>query len=325
MTERKNHMEYIYLAGACFCFSIQFIFNKLFSSRSNGTFLSGVWCALATALCMLVYLLPMGGFALDISCSALICSVLYTASSLLCTGITILAMKLGKLSVVTTYTLLGGLILPFLWGLIAYHEPFGFMKGIGIVILLLSMISGVVWDKLFPKETAPAEKTNSGLRFHFYCLILFMTNGIVSIATTASQKAADAVSSDAFLILCKIETALAAVIIMLIIGCMNIKKGNRNGIHDAFFGISKELPMTAKTFLILVLSCALFAVCNGAGNILSLNCAKTMDASIQFPVISAVVIVLGALFGLLFFHEKIEKRDITGLILAAAGIVFFIV
>ena len=83
--------------------------------------------------------------------------------------------------------------------------------------------------------------------------------------------------------------------------------------------------MTAKLFFVLLGSCALYAVCNGLGNIFSLNCAKTMDASIQFPVISAVVIVLGALFGWLIYREKIESRDWVGLILAALGIVFFVI
>lgn len=317
-------MEYLYLAGACFCFSIQFIFNKLFSYRSNGSFHAGVWCALTTAVCMLIYLFPMGGFALDCSLSAVICSLIYTVSSLLCTGITILAMKLGKLSVITTYTLLGGLILPFVWGLLVYNETFTVTKVLGVVILLLSMLSGMLWDKLFETQRTDSDVHADSLRFHFYCFILFLTNGMVSIATTASQKASDAVSSDSFLILCKIETALAAFVILCVIGIMNKRKGSLRRLSDAFIEIAKEPPMTAKTMCILILSCALFAVCNGVGNIFSLNCAKTMDASIQFPVISAVVIILGALFGLLFFHEKIEKRDITGLVLAAIGIIFFI-
>lgn len=319
-------MEYLYLAGACFFFSIQFIFNKLFTSRSDGSFAAGVWNALATALFMLIYLLPMGGFAVSISQSALLCSLIYTAATLICSGMTILAMKNGKLSVITTYMLLGGLVLPFVWGIIAYKEPFTLTKGIGVVILLLSMVSGILWDKLFPgKNTEPSEKSGNSMLFHIYCLMLFLSNGLVSIATTASQKAEDAVSSNAFLILCKIETAVAALVIMVLIGLVNCKKGDAHGVKNAFVGIVKNPPMTGKIFFILLASCALYAVSNGVANIFSLNCAQTMDASIQFPILSAVVILFGAIFGWLFFHEKIEKRDIAGLLLAALGIVFFII
>lgn len=318
-------MEYIYLAAASFCFSTQFIFNKLFESRSNGTYNAGMWSSLATAVCMLVYLLPAGGFTFAVSASALTCSLLYTASSLLCSGVTILALHRGKIAVVTTYMLLGGLVLPFLWGIIAYGEALTATKAIGVAVLMLSMASSLVFD-MRANTAAGTNGKSGGLLFHFYCFILFLTNGIVSIATTQSQKAADAVSSDDFLLLCEVEIAAAAALILLILGILKMKNGDRRGIRTAFLEIARDRrPMTGKLFCILLLSCALYAVCNGLGNIFSLNCAKTMDASIQFPVISAVVIVLGALFGWLIFHEKIEKKDWLGLGLAAVGIVFFVI
>lgn len=318
-------MEYIYLFGASFCFSIQFIFNKLFESRSNGTYNAGMWSSLATALCMLAYLLPAGGFAFAVSASALTCSLLYTISSLLCSGVTILALHRGKIAVVTTYMLLGGLVLPFVWGIIAYGEALTVTKAIGVVILMLSMAASLLLD-LGGGKSDDTQKKSGGLLFHFYCFILFLTNGIVSIATTQSQKAADAVSADDFLLLCKVETAIAAALILLVIGFVKMKNGDKRGLSNAFVGITKDGgKMTGKLFLILLGSCALYAVCNGLGNILSLNCAQTMDASIQFPVISAVVIVLGALFGWVIYHETIEKKDWISLILAAIGIVFFVI
>ena len=319
-------MEYIYLAGACLFFSIQFIFSKLFESRSDGTYNSGLWCSLATAICMLAYLLPAGGFSFEVSTSALVCSLAYTVSSLLCSGMTILALHHGKISVTTTYMLLGGLVLPFIWGIVAYGEPLTATKCIGVIILMLSMASSMFFDALKDKKLPASEKKSGGMRFHLYCFVLFLTNGIVSIATTQSQKAADAVSSDDFLLLCKVETAIGAALIMLIIGILKMTKGDRAGIRSAFVEIAKNgQRMTWKIFGILLGACALYAICNGLGNIFSLNCAKTMDASIQFPVLSAVVIVLGALFGWLIYREKIERQDWIGLGLAAAGIVFFII
>ena len=318
-------MEYIFLFGASFCFSVQFIFNKLFESKSDGTYNAGMWSCLATALCMLAYLLPAGGFTFAVSASALTCSLLYTISSLLCSGVTILALHRGKIAVVTTYMLLGGLVLPFVWGILAYGEALTVTKTVGVVILMLSMASSLLLD-LGTRTTDGTQKTGGGLLFHFYCFLLFLTNGIVSIATTQSQKAADAVSADDFLLLCKVETAIAAVLILLVIGLWKRKNGDKHGLANAFVGIGKNGDnMTPRLFLILLGSCALYAVCNGLGNILSLRCAQTMDASIQFPVISAVVIVLGALFGWVIYHEKIEKKDWISLMLAAVGIVFFVI
>ena len=282
-----------------------------------------MWSCLATALCMLAYLLPAGGFTFAVTASAVTCSLLYTVSSLLCSGVTILALHRGKIAVVTTYMLLGGLVLPFVWGIIAYGEALTATKAIGVVILMLSMAASLLLD-MSKKTDTP--KKGGGLLFHFYCFILFLTNGIVSIATTQSQKAADAVSADDFLLLCKVETAVAAAVILLIIGLWKMKNGDKHGIANAFVGITKDgVRMSAKLFLILLLSCALYAVCNGLGNILSLNCAQTMDASIQFPLLSATVIVLTAILSRIFFREKFTRDTVISLLLSVAGIALFMI
>jgi hypothetical protein len=74
--------------------------------------------------------------------------------------VTILALHHGKLSVVTTYMLLGGLILPFLWGIIAYGEALTVTKAIGVVVLMLSMASSLLLDmkngKSMEDEKLPA-------------------------------------------------------------------------------------------------------------------------------------------------------------------------
>ena len=322
-------MDYLFLAAACFFFSIQFIFSKFFERRSDGSYSAGLWCSLANALCMLLYLFPKCGFRMTFSSSAIICALLYAVSMVACTGFSILALHCGKLAIVTAYTLLGGLVLPFFWGIIVYHEPLTLLKGIGVVILILSMVSGLLFDawqkrkngtkKNGVQEQKKEEKGTSPLIFHGLCLILFLANGIVSIATTASQKAADAISSDDFLLLCQVGIAVFSLLFMLIHAI------REKSLRRVFVEISSKPPMTGVNFLLLFVFCALHSICNGIGNICSLNCAQIMDASIQFPVIAAVVIVMGAVLGRIFFGEKIGKRDSIGLILAALGIVFFII
>ena len=97
----------------------------------------------------------------------------------------------------------------------------------------------------------------------------------------------------------------------------------RRSMKAAFWEISSQPPMTGKNGAFLFLFCALHAACNGIGNIFSLLCAQRMEASIQFPLLSAVVIVLSAVLGLLCFRERIERRDLLGMVLAAGGVVCF--
>ena len=83
--------------------------------------------------------------------------------------------------------------------------------------------------------------------------------------------------------------------------------------------------MTAKIFILLIIFAGLYSVCNTLGNIFSLKCMVTMDASIQFPILSAVVIILGAVFGRVFFKEKITKDVAISLILSSIGIGLFMI
>ena len=81
--------------------------------------------------------------------------------------------------------------------------------------------------------------------------------------------------------------------------------------------------MTGILFVILLVFAGAYAVCNTLGNIFSLRCLLTMDASLQFPILSAVVIVLTALFGRIFFGEKITRNTWISLAMSVLGIGLF--
>ena len=83
--------------------------------------------------------------------------------------------------------------------------------------------------------------------------------------------------------------------------------------------------MTGLIFVMLLAFAALYSVCNTLGNLCSLRCMVTMDASIQFPVLSAVIILLTTVFGRIFFGEKITKYTAIGLLMSVGGILLFIV
>ena len=117
-----------------------------------------------------------------------------------------------------------------------------------------------------------------------------------------------------------------AIILVLMIGMASVKtaKGDKKAFADAFWNVSRT-KMTGALFALLVVISGTYAVCNTLGNIFSLRCMVTMDASIQFPLLSAVVIVLTAVFGRVFFGEKFTTGSVLGLIMSAAGIGLFMI
>ena len=112
------------------------------------------------------------------------------------------------------------------------------------------------------------------------------------------------------------------MLIILAIAGVRKAKGENHVLRDSFWEIGRK-KMTALLFLFIVGAAAAYAVCNTIGNIFSLQCLLTMDASLQFPILSAVVIVLTALFGRIFFGEKITKNTWISLAMSVAGIGLF--
>lgn len=317
-------MEILYLSLACLLFSVQFIFSKAFQTRSAGGYAVGIWRSVVVSLAMLCYLIPMTGLPFSVTPTAWGYSIVYTLINFLGTAVLVPALKLGSLSITTTYCLLGGMILPFLYGILFLHEALTVTKCVGIALLTLSLLPALLHREDDGEQQAAAQSTflRKHLLFHGLCIIIFLTNGMGSCIAKAHQISPDAIDTNCFLALTTIQNALLSLLILTAIAIFWRAHGRKDAFRGAFWEIGLE-KMSGKLMLILVLCCAAYSACNGVGNLFSFQCAKTMDSSIQFPIISAAVIVLTAFFGRIFFKEKIHRSDWIRLILSMAGILVF--
>lgn len=306
-------MEFIYLFIACAFFALQFIFQKLFETRTKGGLSVCLWNAFVCTIVGLIVIVIQSGLPREFNWYAFFIAVLYSASGLICGIASITAMSRGNVSSLGTFCLAGGMILPFLYGIIALGEEAGLFKWLGIAVLLISLI---------PSVMAKSGQSKMDGKFAFYASVVFITNGLVSILQTVHQKSPMAIDGNAFIFLGGTIRLTASLVIILIIAAFQKKKGQTDVLKNAFWEIGRK-KMTGLLFLAIIVFAAAYAACNTIGNIFSFECTKTMDASLQFPILSAVVIVLTALFGRIFFKEKFTKNTWISLALSVAGIGLF--
>lgn len=304
-------MEYIYLFIACAFFALQFIFQKLFETRTKGGLSVCLWNALVCTLVTMTVLTVRSGFPKESNGYVILIAALYSASGLICTISSITAMSRGNVASLGTFCLAGGMILPFLYGILALNEEAGLFKWLGIIVLLLSLIPSVM-----------AKQSKMDARFAFYASVVFITNGLVSIFSTMHQKSPQAIDGDGFLFIAALIRLTVCVVIILAIAGVKKRKGESKVLVNTLWEIGRE-KMTGILFVILLVFAGAYAVCNTLGNIFSLRCLLTMDASLQFPILSAVVIVLTALFGRIFFGEKITRNTWISLAMSVLGIGLF--
>lgn len=311
-------MEYLLLLGACVFFSLQFIFQKFFERKTEKGLSVCLWnvlvCGIITAIFMFA---KTGELPQNVTGSAFLYAFLYSVSGIICSVASIAAMHCGNVSVISTYCLAGGMVLPYFYGIISLGEETGTFKWLGILVLCLSLIPAVM-----VKSDGAEHSKSENVRFFILCMLIFLTNGLVSIFSKMHQISPAAIDENHFVCLSAIIRLVIVIVLQFVLSAVHSVKGKKAVLKSAFWEIGKR-KMTGKLFLLLIVLAGGYAVCNAIGNLFSLRCMMTMDASIQFPVLSAVVIILSAVFGRVIFKEKISKNALISLALSAVGIALF--
>ena len=266
--------------------------NLLSKNLSNVRFRTRpfFWCQSALFLCGAVALVLFGKISSGVvAYQTLIYAAVYAILLIFAQWFYTAALAKGNTALCSTvYSL--GFILPTLSGAILWAESFSFLDLLGI----MCAISAVIVSGL--KSQAKEKATKS---YYFIPLVIAMlASGGLGIVQKLQQKSAYAEQKSIFLL---IAFTLAAVI-SLIFSLFAKKQG------DTSFRRGK----------LAVASC--IGVCFGCCNLLNTTLAGLLDSAIFFPTLNIGVILLSMICGVIFFKERITKKEITVLILGGVSI-----
>ncbi len=292
-------MDYLFLFFAIVAFSTQSIFTKKYQTKSSGGVYYGAFYSMVYGLILCMAFFILSSFKISFTFEAILWALIYAVSTVLCQICVIIALQKGYVGIVSMFSLSGGLIIPFMAGVLFWSETIGKFKIIGCGLIVLAFIYKNMGNK---KE----EKSN--MVFVLLCLVIFITNGFVSVASKAHQISVNRVGTNNFLFIC---SALTTVISLLVV-VLSYRKNKSKNIMNQKFKV---------TYLFFILG---YALMNGVGNYFSLTAAKTLDASVQFPILSALIVCITSALAFLVFKEKLRKRDIIAMAVNIVGITCFI-
>lgn len=136
----------------------------------------------------------------------------------------------------TLFLMAGGMVLPYVWGILFLREPFSRLRLIG----LLAITAGVVLPNL--------EQRKLGKRQLLLCLAVFVLNGFVSITSKMHQiNTASAISTTDFII-------WQGLIKFVLAGAIFLFAKNRETIPDAV-PEKKAILITACSAALSILLC----------------------------------------------------------------------
>ena len=247
-------------------------------------------CQSILFLCGGVALIIFGGVSFgSISFTTFTYAVIYGLLLILAQWFYTAALAKGNTALCSTvYSL--GFVLPTLSGAILWAEGFSLFDLLGI----LCAISAVV---VSGSKSQAREKTSKA--YYFIPLVIAMlASGGLGIVQKLQQKSAYAEQKSIFLL---IAFLLAT------------------GISLLFALFTKKTPTDSiRPRKLAVASCV--GLFFGCCNLLNTSLAGLLDSAIFFPTLNIGVILLSLICGVIFFKEKIEKREITVIILGGASI-----
>ena len=221
----------------------------------------------------------------------------------------VIAFKYCKMSLYTTFILAGGMVIPSLIGVAFLNETMSVWRILGLITVIVALIIPV-----FEKTGERTKKIGLLL-----CVAVFVSNGFNNVASKLHQINTNALSTQDFLIWVNIWYFVLSLAFSIGYFLLNRNKKNEFQCTD-----SEKSSFDLKKMLIPILLILIIAVVNGVGQSFNLLAAKTVDASLLYPLITGGTMVLSAVCGRLFFKEKISKYNAISLIFAILGTILFV-
>ena len=206
-------------------------------------------------------------------------------------------MSMGSVTVYTIFLMLGGAVVPYLYGIVFLDEIVNLAK----VIALLLIVAAVILNCM---------KKNAGKQSGYFillCIAVFLLNGAVSVISKIHQIETDyaVVSADAFVLLKSIVRFLFFAVLF------------------PFFSrkTPEKKPVSGKMYLLILAS----SVVSSFAYVLQLIGASYLPATVLYPIMTGGTIVMTSLFDRICFAQRINKTTKLSIVICMIALCLFIV
>lgn len=292
----KSLLPYFDLLLCIVFYSAQFIFLKAYQKATPDSIAFSLLFIAESSFFGMGAMLVLSGFRLTGAPLLILLAAALGVMTLTCDLSQIVSLRLGSAAVSTTFSMVGGIFIPFVFGIALLHESLSIIKLIALLLVCFSFL---------PEILSIRRGDRVGAVFLVLCFICFAANGAVSVISKTQADFFPRFSSENFMFFAYLFCLASALVV--------------------FAGMrTPPVRILRKAALPTHLYAFLFSVFNSLGNIFSLGAARTIDSSVQFPVISGGVIVVSAIFYRILFKEKQSLFNIVCMAFSIIAIALFL-
>ena len=285
--------NYLLLTLSVTMFGVQFYMNSKYQ-REAGTgapsvFTFNLISSAVGAICLCI----INRFDLSITLFSFFIALLAALNSVACNICTLKSLEKVNLSLYSLFSMLGGMMLPFVVGMIFYREPLTLAKGLCLAVICTALLITVDLKK----------KASGGEIFYIGVFFFNGMSGVFSkIHTDAINKGVISTASSAgysfWISLISVFVSLSA---LLILGKKVKKPSGRALLWGAGGGALNRIA----NFLLLIALAAL-------------------PASVQYPFVTGGVIIVSTIISALT-KQKPSVRELCAVALAFVGILLLVI
>jgi drug/metabolite transporter (DMT)-like permease len=275
-------------------FALQDIYRQ---KRGSGLRIS-MESACIGAIAGLVVLFTINGFVLEFTWFTLLMAILAALNGMAFTFCTFKALDYINLSLFSLFAMLGGMMLPFLQGIVFYDEKITFAKVICVIFIIAALICTV--DKSERKK---------GTLFYAGIFIFNGMAGVISKLFTGSKF--EKTSAAGYSIWIALLTVIMSGVLWLVLA----KSEKHNSPPSKNDEISCE---DRKNVLQSYGLGAVYGAINKIANFLLILALMHVDASIQYPMVTGGTMIVSTLISC-FGDKKPSKKEIISVGIAFAG------
>lgn len=280
-------MYYGIVSAAVIMFSVQFFFTDRFEKEMGSGAASTFFYSLLSAIAGCICLLCVTGKNIGVTPFTLIMAAATATNNILFSYFSLKALGKINLSLYSVFSMLGGMMLPFVVGIMFYNEGITSGKIICIVLVMVALAF-----------TIDRDGQKGGTLYYIGIFVLNGMSGVLAkIFDSAPYKTTDAAS---YSLWSAVIMALISLIILLPM-LKNLKRPKPSVVLYSFGG----------------------GAINQVANFLLIVALAVLPASVQYPFITGGVMIASTVIAALT-GQKPSKREITSVSLSFIGLLVLI-
>ena len=284
-------MSYVYVGIAVILLAFEFACSKKYQANEGTDLVAGLRFNGLTGLTTSIIMLCILGFRLEWSAYSLGLAVAQTLCCIFYSVLGFRVLRLGGMALYSTFLMSGGMLLPYLVGVIFWEEQLSILRVLGVVMIL----GAVILSNFSRSKTSP--------KLILLCCVVFLLNGMVSIISKLHQiSTIPTVGTTTFVMYAGLSKSLVCFAVLPF-----LKKPGPFMTHKPSYGV--------------IVGAALIG---GTSYLLQLLGAKDLPATVLYPMITGGCMIVSAIAGRVFFRETLSKRQIFCIAICFAGTLLFL-